>query len=308
MGLAAALIMAIAGSLAVFVAGILLYSTTSFVNVPLNSYITAVRGPWSIQRAVSFVFGAMFLGTVAGPALGGWVGETMGLPIIYRFSVGIFLASTLMFLFLRQPPAVEATEPVEHARRPTTNPRFLGLLAVMFCTVMALFLPQPLTSIYLRDVHQLSIQEIGATGTFASLGSAVIMLLLGNLRAPVGVLVGHALVAGFIIFLWRGSSMAAFSIGYLFIGGYRLARTMALAYVRPLVRESELGLAYGFMETTNAAAAILAPVAASFLYNGHPERMYTVSLAAVIAMFCVHLFLTSKHWAESGLVQENRLS
>jgi MFS family permease len=67
--------------------------------------------------------------------------------------------------------------------------------------------------------------------------------------------------------MWRGQNAAVFYIGYLFVGGSPLYRSMAAAAVRPLVRTSDMGLAYGLLEMGNALAAILAPLVAGFLYH-----------------------------------------
>ena len=52
-GALAGLIMALANTLFVFVIGILLYGVTLFVVSPLDSYLTAARGSWSVGRAIT---------------------------------------------------------------------------------------------------------------------------------------------------------------------------------------------------------------------------------------------------------------
>ena len=93
---------------------------------------------------------------------------------------------------------------------------------------------------------------------------------------------GQALLGLFCIFMWRGQNAAVFYIGYLFVGGYRLYHSMAAAAVRPLVKTSDMGLAYGLVEMGNALAVILAPLVAGFFYHDKPETVYTVSLIALV--------------------------
>ena len=57
---------------------------------------------------------------------------------------------------------------------------------------------------------------------------------------------------------------------------------MAAAAVRPLVKVSDIGLAYGLVEMGNALAVILAPLAAGFLYHFQPESVYTISLISLV--------------------------
>lgn len=297
MGLAATLIMAAAQTLPVFVAGLLVYGFTSFVSAPLSSYVTSQRGSWSVERALTFVSASMHIGAIAGPMFGGWIGTTMGLPMVFQYAAVLFLISTTMIFLVRRPVQKEQ-EAAVHAVSPLANPRFIGLLLVIFLSIFAMNMPQQLTAMYLQDVHGLSIQEIGATGTIASLSNAFFMLLMGGLRAPVGMLLGQLLVAAFAFFMLRGQTAAVFIAGYFFLGGYRLYRSMALAFARPLVKSGDIGLAFGLVETGNALAVILAPLAAGFLYNYRPQAVYTASLIAIAVTVTINTFmLPRKRWS-----------
>jgi MFS family permease len=292
LGVISAVIMAAAQTLSIFIVGLIAYGLTSFISAPINSYITSMRGSWSVQRAVTFVSGSMQLGAIVGPMLGGWIGQTAGLSTVFRYSAGLFLVSTLVIFFARQPVLQEAQETAVPIASPLANPRFIGLLVIIFFTIFALSMPQQLSSIYLQEVHHLSLQEIGTTGTLAGIGTAVIMFALGSLRAPTGMIVGQLLVGLFSLFMWRGQSVAVFYSAYLFVGGYRLYRSMALAVARPLVKAGDVGLAYGLVETGNALAIILAPLAAGFLYNYKPEAVYTVSLVALAITITLNALLS----------------
>jgi MFS family permease len=285
LGVIAAGMMAAANSLPFFVAGLIVYSINGFIAAPLNSYVTQMRGSWSAQRSISFAAAAFQVGGMIGPMLGGWIGHTAGLAVIFRYSTGLFLIATVIAFFARR-PAVQPEEPAGPENgpgpvNPLANWRFLGLLAIIFLTVAALSTPQQLTALYLEDVQHLSLEQIGLTGTFAGIGGALILFALGSAPALAGMITGQALLGLFCLFLWRGQNAAVFTIGYLFVGGYPLYRSMAAAAVRPLVKTRDIGLAYGLVETTNALAVILAPLAAGFLYQSRPESVYTVSLMAL---------------------------
>ena len=295
LGVIAAVIMAAAQTLPIFIVGLITYGVTSFVSAPLNSYITNNRGGWSVQRAVTFVSGSMMLGAIAGPMLGGWIAQTDGLSTVFRYSAGLFVAATLVIFFARRPEAAQDVQgSAVPVRSPLANPRFIGLLAMIFVTIFALSMPQQLTSIYLQEVHHLSLQQIGTTGTLAGIGTAVIMFALGSLGAPIGMIAGQLLLGLFALFMWRGQNAVVFYCGYLFVGGYRLYRSMALVAARPLVKARDVGLAYGLVETGNALAVIVAPLAAGFLYNYNPEAVYTVSLAVLAITITLHALLSPK--------------
>jgi MFS family permease len=292
LGVASMLVIAFSRTGEVFVAGLMVYSVTSFIVAPLNSYITAMRGSWSVQRAVTFVSASMQVGGIAGPMLGGWIAETASLAIVFRYSAVLFLLATAVIFFARRPAEQDQQE--THTSRlvsPLANPLFIGLLVVIFFTIFALNIPTQLASIYLQNVHQLTIQQIGMTGTIASIGTAVIMFSLGSLRAPTGMMIGQLLIAAFSLLMWRGQNVLVFYTAYLFAGGTRLYHSMSLAFARPLVKTGDIGFAYGLVETGNALAIILAPLAAGFLYQSKPEAVFIAGLAAIAITIILNILL-----------------
>jgi MFS family permease len=305
LGTIAAGLMALAGSLAMFVAGMLTYGLTSFVVAPMNSYISSVRGRWSVQRALTSVSAAFHLGAVVGPLIGGIIGEAFGLQVVYRISAAIFLGSTLIVLAVRRPPRESPGE--AHAQQPALlrNPRFLGLLALIVLTMFTLYLPQPLSPNFLQNEQGFSLATIGKLGSAGSLGNALIMLGLGHISAPVGFLAGQALVGLFALIMWQAEAPALFFAGYFLLGGYRLTRSMALTFARALVKLNEIGFAFGLVETGNAVAVILAPPVAGLLYQRSPQLVYVASLALVGLMLLANLFLLPGRGAPQEQVQSN---
>lgn len=291
LGIASAIAMAVAGSLSIFVAGLLAYGCTSFISAPMNSYVTSLRGNWTIQRAVTFRGAAFQVGAIVGPILGGWIANAAGLSTVFWYSAGLFLIATLVMALARRPAVLEPQAASLQLVNPISNPRFRGLLAVVFFTIIAISVPQQLTSLYLQDVHHISIQQIGTMGTIASIGTALVMFSLGNLRVSTGLLVGQLLLAGFALLMWQGQNVLVFFAGYFFVGGYQLYHSMALAFSRSLVKVENTGLAYGLVETGNALAVVVAPLAAGFLYNYRPEAVYIASLGALAITIGLNMLL-----------------
>lgn len=182
LGVISAVIMAAARTSSIFIVGLIAYGVTSFIGAPFNNYITSMRGNWSVQRAVTFVSGSM---------PGGWIGQRSGLSSVFQYSAELFLVSTLVTFLARQPEERQAQETAVPIVSPLGNPRFMGLLVIIFFTIFGLSMPQQLTSIYLQEMHHLSFQQIGTTGTLAGVGTAAIMFALGSLRASTGTIVGH---------------------------------------------------------------------------------------------------------------------
>ncbi|MBE0697498.1 MAG: MFS transporter, partial [Anaerolineaceae bacterium] len=294
LGTAATIVMALANGLPSFVVGMLMYGLTSFVVAPMNSYITSVRGKLSVERSLTITMAMFFLGAVAGSLLGGVIGEALGLQNIYRISALIFVVSTLIVLQARSAPHEEHDE--IHTSQPNLarNPRFIGLLVLIFFTMFALYLPQPLTPNYLQNEKGFSLQTIGQLGAIGNLGNALLMLGFGYLSAPIGFMTGQALVGLFALLMWRSESTPLFFLGYFLLGGYRLSRSMVLAHARKFVKPSEIGFAFGLVETGNAISTILAPLAAGLLYIRGPQLVYIASLAGTAIIILANAILLPK--------------
>ncbi|HEY9076867.1 MAG TPA: MFS transporter [Anaerolineaceae bacterium] len=277
-GLIAAWTMALANSLPIFIIGLMLYGLTAFVSTPLNTYVSAIRGKWQLGRVLTLVSAGYNLGAAAGPFIGGILAEQAGLQTVYRTSAIIFILSTTMIFTLRAYRPETQNEHLPENHSVYKNFRFFVLLGLIFICVLASILPQPLTQNFLRDERGISLSNIGTLGTIASLGNSMIMLIFGGLPTRLGMAAGLTGLTIFSFMIWQGTSFTWYAIGYFFLGGFRLIRVMAVAYARPLVRAAQTGLAFGMVETTAAAAAVLAPIAAGYIYEIQPVYNYIIAL------------------------------
>jgi MFS family permease len=282
LGLVSTWIMALANGLTVFVAGFLLYGTTMFVLSPLNSYVTAARGRFSVGRAITLVSAFFNLGAVVGPWLGGQIGDRLGLRMTYSLAGGIFILSTLVVLFIRPQP-VERVIAIEGNSRWLSNPRFHAYLGVIFLATFAMYLPQSLTPNFLENVRGLNLRQIGQLYSISSIGVVTLNLGLGQMPARFGFLLGQAAVGAFATILWWASGLPAYSIGFFLLGGFRTARSLGVAQVRDLIPSEKMGIAYGLTETIGAVAVILSPPLAGYLFTFNPSWMYGLG-AGLIAL------------------------
>ena len=93
-GVIATWVMALAPSLSVFVVGLVLYGVTSSVMAPLNTYAQGARGEWSVGKAVSFVSASYNVGGIAGPIIGGFIGDFYSMRMVYFGAGVLFIIST----------------------------------------------------------------------------------------------------------------------------------------------------------------------------------------------------------------------
>jgi MFS family permease len=88
-------------------------------------------------------------------------------------------------------------------------------------------------------------------------------------------------VALFAFLLLRGEGFPVYAVGYFMLGGFRAARMLAMAQVRWLVDQAQMGLAYGISETFSSLAMILAPLLAGALYEKDPLSIFILALILI---------------------------
>ncbi len=292
-GITAAWIMALANSLPVFIVGMLLYGFTAFVASPLNSYVTAARGKWSIGRAITLSNAAFGLGIVIGPFTGGWIAGHYGLRLIYFIAGSLFIFSTLMIWMIAPQPR-EQHNPDNPAPSLFGNRRFLAFIALGFFVTLAMYLPQPFQAKFLQDVRGLSLEQIGLLGTLGGIGNTVMTFAAGFMNVRLGFLLGQASAGVSTAIIWQMKSYGWFAASYFLLGGYRAARTLYTAQIRPLVLESQMGLAYGISETVQGLTLIIAPIVSGIIYQSNPILIYPIALAGTLLAILFSLFFTPR--------------
>lgn len=292
-GTAATWIMALANSLGLFVAGIALYGFTSFVVVPLNSYVTQAHGKWSVARTITLISASFNLGVIIGPLIGGWIGATFGLKRTFFLAACLFILSTGLIYFIRPQP-IENTgkRTPSQAWRGLVNRRYLQFLFVIFFVTFSIYLPQPLSQNYLLNERGLDLTQIGQLISIRSLGIVLLSLLLGQLNPRRGYLLAQLGMAAFSLLLWRGTSLPWYMAGYFLLGSYQTARSLTIAQGRSLVQIDNIGVGYGLLETAMTSAIILAPPLAGLLYQLSPTLIYSTSLILIAGALVGTKFLS----------------
>jgi MFS family permease len=285
-------VMALSKSLVGFVVGAILYGITAFVVGPMNSYITAARGKYSVGRALTFISAIYNIGAIAGPLLGGWIGSRFGLQRDFLTAGIVFIGSSVLISLIRpQPIEKHPTEEKSRRRAVLINSRFLGFLTLVFLTMFALYLPQPLTVNFLQNQRSLDLSQIGTLLSLRSVGVVILNLGIGQLSSSLGFFFAQAALFLFSLIIWKGSTYPWYALAYLLLGGYQTARSLVAAKGRPLVNAANMGLAYGMIEMAGAASVILAPPLAGLLYSQQPEWIYIASLGCIGTMILINHFL-----------------
>ena len=294
LGLVAALIMGLTVLLPLFLIGLFCYGLTAFVASPLSSYVTAARGKWSVGTVLSLTTATYGLGMVLGPVTGGWVGDHYGIRVSFLIAAGVFVFSNACILFIERQP-VDVHDPASPPQTLINNQRFMAFMGVLAFAIFAMYLAQPLTPNFLEKIQGLSLGSTGIVFTIGALGNSLMAFGFSRVDPRRGFLLAQALVILFAFFIWKGTSLPVFALGYFLLGGFRAGRPLAQAQARELVHDLQMGVAYGVMETISSVIFILTPPLAGFLFERGPMIVYPLAMGLIaISILLSYIFSPQK--------------
>ena len=280
LGVVSTLMMGLASRLPFYLLGLFLYGVTAFVASPLSSYVTAARGKWDVSTALSLITATYGLGMALGPVSGGWIAQQYEMKTSYLVAFGIFVVSTLFLILIENQP-LDKHDPAAPPPNLWNNMRFVSFVMVFAFAIFAMYLPQPLTPNFLKGVRHLSLTESGWVFSAGALGNSLLAFAFSRVKPRSGFIVAQFLVILFAVFIWKGTGLPIFMLGYFLLGGFRVARPMAMAQARGLVHESQMGLTYGTMETVSSAIFIIAPPIAGFIFERDPFLIYPLAVGLI---------------------------
>jgi predicted MFS family arabinose efflux permease len=239
------------------------------------------------------------VGSILGPALGGWIAEHWGLRSVLFVATGINLLSTgaTMLLSEHPTPAVPGAAPRPGPGRVLSDRPFLWQMLVLALIIFSFDLGTLLTPSFLQDVKGLSVGQIGQMGTVASLGLMAFMLGVGQMRPERRlpfILLQLSVAAGLALLLAapsQASSLAFYPVlglGYFCRGAVEAIWPVSRGRVALWVAPQALSLGFAVMDTASQLARTLAPFAAGLLYARGPAW----PLAAGLASLSLTLLLT----------------
>ena len=167
-------------------------------------------------------------------------------------------------------------------------------MSVLAFAIFAMYLAQPLTPNFLEGVRGLSLSETGLIFTAGALGNSLLAIAFSRANPRTGFLFAQSLVILFALFIWKGSSLPVFALGYFLLGGFRAGRPLAMAQARELVHDSQMGVTYGIMETISSVIFILTPPLAGALFEQDATIVYPLAIGLIAASIVVS-YLFSPH-------------
>ena len=294
LGLISALVMGLALSLPLYLIGLFGYGLTAFVSSPLSSYVTAARGKWRVSTVLSLTSATFGLGMVLGPVTGGWIGDHYGMRTSFLVASIVFVFSNIVMFFIEAQP-IDHHDPAAPPPNLIHNKPFIVLLSVFAFAIFSMYLAQPLTPNFLEGVRGLSLSDTGIIFTAGALGNSLMAMLFSRIQPQRGFLLAQTLVILFATFIWKGTSLPIFALGYFLLGGFRAGRPMMMAQARELVHDSQMGFSYGIMETISAVIFILTPPLAGILFERDPMIVYPLAIGLIVISIVVsYLFSPRK--------------
>jgi MFS family permease len=293
LGLVSTLVMGLALALPFFLVGLFGYGLTAFVSSPLSSYVTAARGNWPIGTVLSLTTATFGLGMALGPITGGWIGDNYGMRMSFLVAAAIFIVSNI-FIFLIERQPIDRHNPEAPPPNLMSNRRFVILMGVLAFAIFSMYLSQPLTPNFLEGVRGLSLSESGLIFTAGALGNSMLAMLFSRVPPRRGFLLAQALVILFALFIWKGTSLPVYVLGYFLLGGFRAGRPMVMAQARELVHDSQMGVTYGVMETIGAVIFILTPPLAGILFERDPMIVYPLSIGLIVLSIAFSYFFSPR--------------
>src|SRR5215216_1882909 len=286
LGLVSTLIMGLAFALPLFLVGLFGYGLTAFVSAPLSSYVTAARGERPVGTVLSLTTATFATGMVLGPITGGWIGDHYGMRNSFLVAAMVFVISNV-FIFLIERQPIDIHDPASPPPTLFSNQPFLILMGVLAFAIFSMYLSQPLTPNFLSGVRGLSLSETGIIFTVGALGNSLMAISFSRVEPRRGFILAQMLVILFAIFIWKGTSLLIFALGYFLLGGFRAGRPMAMAQARELVHDSQMGLSYGIMETISAIIFIFTPPLAGILFERDPMIVYPLAIGMILISIVV---------------------
>jgi DHA1 family tetracycline resistance protein-like MFS transporter len=264
-------------------------------NPAFKAYVYLRSEPSRVARNLTIVFGTYPLGLVVSPLLGGYLAERFGMQTVFLLSLAIYIVSATTATMIRDTPYHGADAPLSLGalRR---NRRFHRYVWFFLAGYLAVYVGQAFLAPYLAQVRDQGFWAIGAYGSLAALGAAVLTPAMGRVTDLYGPRAGIAgvlvfLLGGTILFLVGGSAVL-WGLAMLACGSYDALRFVATGIVGNSFKGMPLAWGYAIFDTFMGL-----PMAGGAVLGGLLYRVaYPLPFAFVIAVSAALLAALLASW------------
>jgi MFS family permease len=285
----APLIFAVANNWVQMIPGMALWGVT--LGPPaMAAFIIATTNKNKLTLTFTVISSAWSLGYIFSPALGGYLGRTVGMPLVFLLSSVGYTAATVILLLIKSQHCTNHISGAERKEASTLqllkSRKLLALSVFLGAIMFALFIFRPFIPTFLTDVYGYNGFQIGVFGSFAFFGSALLGIILGRLGdrtkktralAAALALIGFALV----LFLLFGDFQVLL-VTQVLVGASYLAWPLMSAIIGPLAPERARALWVAIPLAVGMFTAILAPYLGGVLYEISPYYPFILGIALTL--------------------------
>lgn len=284
LGLLSMILVAVAPDWRALLPGFLLYYMSAFIVPAMNSYIAHASEGQDLNRVFTMMTAAYSTGIIFSPALGGWLGERVGMRNVFLLSASLIVLSTLAILPLKE-QAVSYQSAALRIRPLLRHRLFWGLSLMVAFIYLVTNLGWPLTPNFLQEVRGLELSLIGTLATAQSLGAVFIAIFLGRVSRG-----GWGMVAAALL-IWASYGLLllfpfplAIACAYFLRGSFSALASLSSAQVGKILESPSMGLGFGLFATLRSLALVPGPYIAGYLYALRPDLPFVASIASIPAV------------------------
>jgi MFS family permease len=269
--------------------GLTAYQLSNFALPAFYGYIAAGNAGPQLNRIFAIITSSFAIGSIIAPALGGWIGQAVGLRAVYFWAAVTFTLSTLTIWPITDQP-VQAHAHQTSPKLLFSNRPFVWQIIFIFLLFFVIELGQVMIPNFLEDVRGLTVGQIGWLGTVGSLGVMLISLALSRMPSERrgSLILGQLVALAGLILLLNSPALIFIGLAYFIHGNNRLIRPIVDARLAHSLTPAILSFGYGFRELAMRSGLAAAPYLAGLLYSYNP----TWPLVAGIAGLMLTLLLT----------------
>ena len=267
-----------------FASSILYWAGTAALPI-MSAHVSASAARAVLGRAMGAVYGSFFVGFIVASPLSGAVAAAFGMRAAILVGAALFALSTLATLGLG---AGRGAHLLGDARFPRA---FWALLALAPIGAFVAVLPTPLLPVYVRDVVDAPLQQVGIYVACLSLGSALFSGLAGRLAdrwgaAPAVILNAVVLTIGCTMAALLAANGMLVAIGLLLAGANVASNPVLAALLERIVPPARVALGYASFQLVYGVGFGIGGIAAGWLYDEDARlpMLVTIALALPVAV------------------------
>ena len=266
----------------------------------IAAYIVATADKSKLTLTFTVISSAWSLGYIFSPAIGGYLGRTSGMPLVFLLASVFYSLATVLLLFVKSQRTLSGMTETPRKRFSTMkllkSGKLLAASVFLGLIMFAILVFRPFIPTFLSDVYGYNGFEIGVLGSFSFFGSGVLGIALGRMgdktKKTYALAAALALVAGSLVLFLLFGDFRVLLATQLLVGASYLSWPLMSAIIAPYAPEAARALWVAIPLTVGMFTSIVAPYVGGVLYEVSP--FYPFILGIALTLFLAFLALAKK--------------